>query len=104
MFSDEKSIVLISRDVHTQSRELNSAVNSLLYIPKVKTKTYGLQSIRFHCAKLWNLKFKYGSIQVDDNKKNNVELSKIKNKNSFNNILKKHFLHSYTIKPEVIFY
>ena len=102
--SDLMSLFTLSKDVHTQSRELNSAVNSLLYIPKVKTKTYGLHSIRFHCTKLWNLKFKYGSIQVDDDKKNNVKLSNIKNKNSFNNILKKHFLHSYSIEPEVIFY
>ena len=67
--SDLMSLFTLSSDVHTQSRELNSAVNNLLYIPKVKTKTYGLDSIRFHCAKLWNKKFKHGYIQVDDDKK-----------------------------------
>ena len=44
--SDLMSLFTLSSDVHTQSRELNSAINSLLYIPKVKTKTYGLDSIR----------------------------------------------------------
>ena len=98
------SLFTLSSDVHTQSRELNSAVNNLLYIPKVKTKTYGLDSIRFQCTKLWNKKFKYGNIQVDDDKKNNVKLSDIKTKKGFNNVLKKYFLHSYTIEHVVIFY
>ena len=98
------SLFTLSSVVHTQPRELNSVVNSLLYIPKVKTKTYGLESIRFQCAKLWNKMFKNGNIQVDDDNKNNVKLSNIKSRNSFNNTLKKHFLHSYTIEPDVIFY
>ena len=46
--SDLMSLFTLSSVVHTLSRELNSAVNSLLYIPKVKTKTYGLDSIRFN--------------------------------------------------------
>ena len=31
--SDLMSLFTLSKDVHTQSRELNSAVNNLLYIP-----------------------------------------------------------------------
>ena len=93
-----------SSDVHIVSRELNSTVNKLIYIPKVKTSTYGIDSIRYQCATLWNKFFKKGEINVDDDKKNNMKLSKIKNKKSFNWTLKKHFLHSYTIVPTVIFY
>ena len=72
--SDLMSLFTLSSDVHTQSRELNSAVNSLLYIPKVKTKTYGLDSIRFHCAKLWNKTFNMVISKLMTIKKNNVKL------------------------------
>ena len=91
-------------DVHTVPRELNSNVNKLIYIPRVITKTYGINSISYKCATLWNKYFKKGEINVDEDKQNNVKLSKIKNKKSFNWILKKHFLHSYTIVPTVVFY
>ena len=49
-------------------------------IPKVKTTTHGLDSIRYKCATLWNKFFKNGEIKVDDDKKNNKKLSRIKNK------------------------
>ena len=94
----------ISSDIHKTHRELNSTVNNLLYIPKAKTTTYGLQSIRYQCPKLWNNVFKKGFIQVDNDKTNNIKLSDIKTKKGFSSVLKKYFLHSYTIKPEIIFY
>ena len=102
--SDLMSLFSFSSDVHIVPRELNSSVNKLIYIPRVKTETYGIDSIRYQCAFLWNRYFKKGEINVDDDKKNNMKLSKIKNKKSFNWILKRHFLHSYTIVPTVIFY
>ena len=102
--TDLMNLFSYSSDVHTTSRELNSTVNKLIYIPKVKTTTYGLDSIRYKCATLWNKFFKNGEIKVDDDKKNNKKLSEIKNKKSFNWTLKNHFLHSYTIVPTVIFY
>ena len=98
------SLFQLSSDVHITHRELNRTIKNLLYIPKAKTSTYGLQSIRFQCPKLWNEVFKKGFLQVDDEKKNNIKLSDIKTKKGFNNVLKKYFLHSYTIEPEVIFY
>ena len=98
------SLFSYSSDVHTVSCELNSTVNKLIYIPKVKTTTYGIDSIRYKCASLWNKIFKNGEIKIDDDKNNNKKLSKIKNKKSFSWTLKKHFLHSYTIVPTVIFY
>ena len=79
-------------------------VNRHLYIPKAKSTTYGLDSIRYQCAKLWNTKFKSGTIQVDEDKANNINVHKIKSKNGFKNVLKKHFLHSYTIEPEIVYY
>ena len=102
--SDLMSLFQYSTDVHSTHRELNCTVNNLLYVPKAKTSTYGLQSIRYQCPKLWNKFFKKGFIQVDDDKKNNIKLSDIKTKKGFNSVLKKHFLHSYTIELEVIFY
>ena len=102
--TDLMNLFSFSSDVHIVPRELNSSVNKLIYIPRVKTTTYGLDSLRYQCATLWNKYFKSGEIKIDDDKKNNVKLSKIKNKKSFNWILKKHFLHSYTIVPTVVFY
>ena len=102
--SDLMSLFQLSCDVHTTHRKLNSTVNNLLYIPKARTTTYGLQSIRYQCPKLWNEVFKKGFIQVDNDKNNNVKLSDIKTKKGFNNVLKKYFLHSYSIELEVIFY
>ena len=79
---DLMNLFSYSSDVHTVPRELNSSVNKLIYIPKVNTTTYGIDSIRYQCATLWNKFFKKGEINVDEDKKNNMKLSKIKNKKS----------------------
>merc|ERR1712208_252598 len=52
--SDLLDLFSFSSDVHTVPRELNSTVNKLIYIPRVITKTYGIDSIRYKCASLWN--------------------------------------------------
>ena len=75
--SDLMNLFNFSSDVHTAPRELNSIVNKLIYIPRVKTTTYGIDSIRYHCAALWNKYFKKGEINIDDDKKNNVKVVKI---------------------------
>ena len=59
-------------EVHSTNQLLRSAANTLIYIPAIKTKSYGHQSIRFHCAKLWNDIFKTGSIRVDADRKNDI--------------------------------
>ena len=100
--SDLMSLFKLSSDVHSTDRELNSTVNRLLHIPKAKTTSYGLKSIRYQCPKLWNEVFKKGFIQIDDDKENNVKLCDIKSRKGFNNVLKKYFL--YSIELEVIFY
>ena len=48
--------------------------------------------------------FKSGDIHVDDDKNNNIKVVEIKNKKSFNNILKKHFIYSYTTETDVVHY
>ena len=94
--SDLMTLFQLSSDVHTTHRELNSSGNNRLYIPKAKTSTYGLQSLRYQCPKLWNEVFKKGFIQVDNDKKSIIKISDIRSKKGFNNVLKKYFLHSYT--------
>ena len=49
---DLMSLFRLSSDVHTTSRELNSTVNRLIYMPSFKTITYGKDSLRYQCAKL----------------------------------------------------
>ena len=77
--------------------ELNSSINNLLYIPRVITTTYGIKSVRYHCAKLWNDYFKNGSIQVKDMHEKNsiIQLNKIRSVHNFKNALKRHFIHQY---------
>ena len=61
--SDLMSLFIRSSDIHPNF-ELNSSINNLLYIPRISTTTYGIKSIRYHCAKLWNDTFKNGNLQV----------------------------------------
>ena len=65
--------------------------------------SYGINSISFQCAILWNKYLKKGEINVDEDDKNNVKLSEIKNRKTFNWIMKKHFIPSYTIVPAIVF-
>ena len=81
--TDLMSLFQLSSDVHTTHRELNSTVNNLLYIPKAKTTTYGLQSIRYQCPKLWNEVFKKGFIQVDNDKKKQYKIIRYKDEERF---------------------
>ena len=99
------SLFTRSNDVHPDF-ELNSSINNLLYIPRVITTTYGIKSVRYHCAKLWNDYFKNGSIQVKDMHEKNsiIQLNKIKSVHNFNNALKRHFIHQYSVDDEIIFY
>ena len=99
---DLRSLFRLASDVHTTSRKLNSEVNRLLYIPGFKTITYGKDSLRYLCAKLWNKTFKSGDIQI--NKDEVKKLTEIRNVKGFTETLKKHFLYSYTFEPEIIYY
>ena len=101
---DLMSLFRLSRDVHTTPRVLNSTVNNLIYIPSFNTVTYGKDSLKYRCAKLWNDTFKTGSLQIDADKGKNVTLSKIRNSNGFKKSLKKHFLYSYTVESDFFYY
>ena len=59
-------------EVHSVPRELNSTVNKLTHIPKVKITTYGIDSIRYHCAPLLSKSLKKGEINVDEDRNKNV--------------------------------
>ena len=52
--TDLMSLFRLSSDVHTTFRRLKSTINKLIYIPNFKTITYGKDSLRYQCAKLWN--------------------------------------------------
>ena len=48
-------------------------MNKLLYIPHFDTKTYGKVSLKYIAARLWNATFKTGSIQVNADRRKNVQ-------------------------------
>ena len=102
--SDLNSLFKRSCDAQTTSLSLNSTHNDLLHVPKVKTTTYGLDSLKFQCPKLWNNIFKSGKIQVGNEDNPYIKLSDIKSRKGFNFALKKYFLHSYTVVSDVIYY
>ena len=97
--TDLMTLFTRSSDVHPNF-DLNSSINNLLYIPRVTTTTYGIKSIKYHCAKLWNDHFKNGNIQVKDTQEKNshISLNKIKSVHNFKNALKRHFIHHYSVE------
>ena len=99
---DLLTLFRLSSDVHTTSREMRSTANRLIYLPRFYTKTYGKDSIRYQCAKLWNSTFKTGVIKVDQS--NDVKLSNITTVKAFRKTLKKYFLNTYTVEPDIIYY
>ena len=99
---DLRSLFRLASDVHTTTRELKSVANNLIYIPGFKTITYGKDSLRYQCAKLWNKLFKTGDILINTDERK--KLTKIRSIKGFTETLKKHFLHSYTIELDTIYY
>ena len=91
------TLFILSSNIHSTNQALNSAINNLIHIPSFDTITYGRNSIKFHCARLWNNMFPTGFIQIDSDRKNDVHLSKINTIHYFKKLLKKHFLFKYSI-------
>ena len=60
-----------------QGTSLEVPVNNPLYIPQVNTTTYGIKSIKYHCAKLWNDFLKTGKIQVKGVQEKNATLGNV---------------------------
>ena len=86
-----------STNVHTTNQTLNSALNNLIHIPRINTVSYGNHSIRYHCAQLWNQKFRNGSFRIDSNPANDVKLCKVNSIHYFKKKLKQHFLYEYSL-------
>ena len=92
---DLMSLFVLSSNIHMTNQVLNSAINNLIHIPAFGTITYGQNSIKYHCAKLWNDMFPTGYIQVDVDRKKDIHLSKINSIHYFKKVIKKHFLFKY---------
>ena len=97
---DLMSLFILSSNIHSTNQALNSAINNLIHIPSFDTVTYGRNSIKFHCAKLWNSMFPTGFIQVDNDRSKDVHLTKINSIHYFKKILKKHFLYKYSVADD----
>ena len=94
---DLMSLFRLSSNVHSTNRTLNSAISNLIHIPRIKTKTYGNNSIRYHCAKLWNEMFRTGSFSVDSNSKNDIKICRVNTVHYLKKKLKQHFLYKYSL-------
>jgi hypothetical protein len=103
---DLMSLFILSSNVHLTNQVLNSAINNLIHIPGFDTVTYGKNSIKYHCAKLWNEMFPTGLIQVDaiHKKEPFIHLSKINSIHYFKKILKRHFLFKYSVDDDDFIY
>ena len=88
----------LSSNIHTTNLTLNSALNNLIDIPKIKTVSHGIHSIRYHCAKLWNQMFRNGTFRIDSNQDNDVKLCQINSVHYFKKKLKQHFLYEYSLQ------
>ena len=95
--TDIQHLFTFSRDIHTTNLQLNCVHKNLLYKPHIKTTTYGIKSIKYHCVDLWNELFKKG-ISIDKNAKNNVVIDQIHNVYHFKRTLKRHYLYSYSVE------
>ena len=97
--TDLMELFQLSCEIRTDTfGSLNSIDKKLLYIPKFNTITYGKESLRYVCPFLWNETFKTGTIAVNDDKKKNIPVSKIKTVYNFKNALKRHYLYRYSIE------
>ena len=94
---DLMGLFRLSTNVHTTNQTLNSALNNLIHIPRINTVSYGNHSIRYHCAQLWNQKFRNGSFRIDSNPANDVKLCKVNSIHYFKKKLKQHFLYEYSL-------
>ena len=97
---------LFQRSSDARSVQTNSVIRDLLYLPPIQSSTYGIQSIRYRCAQLWNEMFKSGYVQVKDDREEHsrVLLSKIRNGDNLRNALKRHFLYFYSVDQEFVYY
>ena len=99
---DLTSLFLLSSEVHTTNFQLNSARKNLLHISKINTETYGNNSIKHHCASLWNESFKNG-IAINSDPLKNLSVTDIKSSHHLKSVLKKHYLFKYSMENDDFF-
>ena len=87
-----QNLFQLVKDIHTY--ETKSATRHLLHIPQIHTTSYG-KSLKYHCPTLWNTTIK-NNIAVNKNV-NNIHIDSIHNLHNFKRILKKYYLHSYSL-------
>ena len=87
--TDIQHLFTFSRGIHTTNLQSNCI--KIFYVNLIKTTTYGIKSIKYHCADLWNELFKKGN-SIDKNAKNNVVIDQIHNVYHFKRTLKRHYL------------
>ena len=85
-------------NVHGNNLVMNlvSSRKRLLSIPRIKTIYSGQRSLKYHCVKLWNEVLTSG-ISIDSMADNDISINDIFNVIQFKRVMKKHFLHSYTL-------
>ena len=94
-------IFLDLAQIFTQLNQiLSSALNNLIHIPKIKTVSYGNNSVRYHCANLWNQMFRNGTFRIDSNSANDVHLCKVNSVDYFKKKLKQHFLYEHSLHSQ----
>ena len=84
-----QNLFQLVKDIHTYE-------TNLLHIPQIHTTSYGNKSLKYHCPTLWNSTIK-NKIAVDKNVNINIHIDSIHNLHHFKRILKKHYLHSYSL-------
>ena len=95
--TDLMTLFKLSSEIRTNTPQaLNSIDQKLLYIPKFHTVRHGKCSLRYHGPKLWNETFKSGTIQVNQDRKKDIKVSKIKTVFNFKNAIKRHYLFNYS--------
>ena len=103
--TDLMTLFQSSAAAHTTKLQLNSNIKSLLFVPRIRTQSYGNQSLKYRCPQLWNEFFATG-IAIDNVSANNVTFDKLKSGKHFQEVLKRHFLYKYSIEDDddFIFY
>ena len=95
--TDLMTLFKLSSEIRTNTPQaLNSIDQKLLYIPKFHTVRHGKCSLRYYGPKLWNETFKSGTIQVNQDRKKDIKVSKIKTVFNFKNAIKRHYLFNYS--------
>lgn len=95
---DLKNLFTFSHELKQTNVQLTSGRNNLLAVPTIGTTSYGNKSLKFHCAKIVNEKFRSGLIVNEKYyKKSKVHLKNLHNKHQVSRALKKHFMYQYTL-------